>query len=223
MASYYDEHLAADHLKRCYDLAPPRVRRYLAAEIRHVVSRIRRTDAVLELGCGYGRVLRELSPHCATVTGIDTSASSIALARDTLRDLANCRVIEMNAAALEFSDHAFDVTCCIQNGVSAFKVDPPLLLAECMRVTRPGGRVLLSSYAERFWPDRLAWFELQADAGLLGPIDREATGDGVIVCKDGFRATTFSPDQFRALVAAAGLAAHVEEVDESSVFCEVQC
>ena len=56
---------------------------------------------------------------------------------------------------------------------------------------------------------------------LLGEIDEEATGNGVIVCKDGFRATTFSPDDFLALAANLGLAVEVFEVDESSVFCEI--
>lgn len=219
--SYYSNHLSADRLKECYDLAPPRVRQYLGAEIQHVLDRVRPTDIVLELGCGYGRVMERLATEAQNVVGIDTSIASLELAGEFLRDRPNCRLLPMNAAALAFRDAVFDVTVCIQNGISAFKVDKRQLLAESLRVTRPGGRVLFSSYAAQFWPHRLEWFQLQSAAGLVGEIDSVATRDGVIVCKDGFRATTVSPDEFRALAAALDVGCRIEEVDESSVFCEI--
>ncbi len=221
MASYYAERLSAERLRQCYEIAPRRVQQYLDAEIDHVVSRIRPTDMVLELGCGYGRVMRKLAAKAPTVVGIDTSAASLRLAREILSGLPNCRLLQMDAVALGFRDRIFDLVVCIQNGISAFGVNRRALVAESIRVTRPGGRVLLSSYSEKFWKPRLEWFELQAAHGLLGKIDWDATGDGVIVCQDGFRATTVSPDEFRSLASEFNVRAHIEEVDESSVFCEI--
>jgi 2-polyprenyl-6-hydroxyphenyl methylase/3-demethylubiquinone-9 3-methyltransferase len=221
MGNYYAERLSAERLRRCYDIAPPRVQQYLAAEVAHVVSRLRPADRVLELGCGYGRILQQLAPHAETLVGIDTSPDSLRLARELLRPAPDCCVLQMNAAALGFQDAAFDVVLCLQNGISAFKVEPHALIAECLRVTRPGGRVLFSSYAAAFWPHRLEWFRLQSACGLLGEIDWEATRDGQIVCRDGFRATTFSPADFRALTAALHVDVQIEEVDQSSLFCEL--
>lgn len=221
MSSYYAEKLSAERLRRCYEIAPPRVQRYLDAETEFVQSRIRPTDTVLELGCGYGRVVEKLAERAAAVVGIDTSTSSLKLARELLRSKLNCSLVNMNAAALGFCDAAFDVVACIQNGLSAFKVDQRKLIAESIRVTRPGGRVLFSSYAEEFWPQRLEWFRLQADEGLLGEIDWDATGDGVIVCKDGFRATTSTPRDFDRLMSSFDVRWQIEEVDDSSVFCEL--
>ena len=63
MGNYYDDHLSANRLKRVYDLAPARVRRYLDAEITHVISHLNDSHLVLELGCGYGRVLAQLAQH----------------------------------------------------------------------------------------------------------------------------------------------------------------
>lgn len=94
-------------------------------------------------------------------------------------------------------------------------------MAAAVDVTRPGGRVLFSSYAEAFWDHRLAWFRLQAREGLLGEIDETATGRGVIVCKDGFRATTVTPDQFRSLSRGLGRQVTVDVVADASVFCEI--
>jgi SAM-dependent methyltransferase len=221
MPGYYDDKLAAERLRQCYEIAPPRVRQYLEAEVQHVLTRIRPGDRVLELGCGYGRVLLRLAGAADFVAGIDMSAASIAMAQRSLRARSHCRLAIMDAAALGFREASFDVVVCIQNGISAFQADQRVLMREALRVTRPGGRALFSSYAAEFWDARLEWFELQAAHGLLGEIDRERTGDGVIVCKDGFQATTVGPDEFAALAAGLGVPALIEEVDGSSVFCEL--
>jgi len=216
---YYAEKLSSARLRKVYDVASPRVRRYLEEEIRFVLDRIQPDACVLDLGCGYGRVLERLASGTKRIAGIDTSLESLKMALQHGR--GSFMLALMNGVSLGFREKAFDLVACIQNGISAFKVDPPGLMREAVRVTRAGGRVLFSSYSEKFWPHRLEWFREQASHGLLGEIDEEATANGVIVCKDGFRATTFGPDDFRALASGLGLTAGIFEVDESSVFCEI--
>ncbi|HLE84785.1 MAG TPA: hypothetical protein VJG13_10640 [Thermoanaerobaculia bacterium] len=89
-------------------------------------------------------------------------------------------------------------------------------------MTRSGSRVLFSTYSRRFWEPRLDWFRAQAAAGLLGGIDEDATGDGVIVCTDGLRAGTVSPEAFLSMVSGLDLAATVTEVDASSLFSDIR-
>jgi len=113
------------------------------------------------------------------------------------------------------------LTICIQNGISAFDEEQKKLFVEAVRVTRSGGTVLFSSYAERFWAERLRWFEIQAEHRLIGDIDYGLTGDGVIVCKDGFRATTVDSQGFMSLAAGLGLVPNIIEIDGSSLFCEI--
>jgi 2-polyprenyl-6-hydroxyphenyl methylase/3-demethylubiquinone-9 3-methyltransferase len=219
MDGYYDEMLSAEKLRQAYSIAPPRIRQYLDAEIEYVARHLNPDDTVLELGCGYGRVLRRLARAARFVVGIDTSPASLLLGREMLSDLGNCHLVGMNALHLGFPRRIFDRVVCIQNGISAFHVDQRALIREAVRVTKHGGTVLFSSYSDRFWADRLAWFEMQADAGLLGEIDRERTGDGVIVCKDGFRATTVLKPQFESITAGLDADVSVTEVDRSSLFC----
>lgn len=221
MKDYYSQKLSAERLRRVYDVAPPRVRRYLEAEIRFVLDRLSPGALVLELGCGYGRVLERLAAKTDRVTGIDTSRESLFMARSTVRTYPRVRLLAMDAADLGFCDGCFDLVACVQNGISAFEVDQERLIREALRVARPGGRVLFSSYSETFWPERLNWFRIQAEHGLLGEIDEEATGSGVIVCKDGFRATTVGPEDFLALAEKIAVHAKITEVDESSLFCEI--
>jgi 2-polyprenyl-6-hydroxyphenyl methylase/3-demethylubiquinone-9 3-methyltransferase len=222
MSDYYSEKLSAERLRKCYEVAPPRVQQYLEMEILHVLDRIRPTDIALELGCGYGRVLSRLANKAHTTVGIDTSQGSLILARANLSAVRSCHLVNANAIQLAFPDDSFDAVVCIQNGISAFHVDHRTLLQEAVRVTRPRGVALFSSYSDRFWEDRIEWFRIQAAHGLVGEIDEAATGNGVIVCKDGFRGNTVRPNDFRA--AAAGLPAEcrVFEVDGSSVFCELR-
>ena len=79
---YYREKLAGARLRRCYEIAPPRVMQYLDSEIRHVVSRTNPGDDVLELGCGYGRAAFEFAKAACRVVGIDSAAESLELARE---------------------------------------------------------------------------------------------------------------------------------------------
>ncbi|MEW6050778.1 MAG: class I SAM-dependent methyltransferase [Candidatus Zixiibacteriota bacterium] len=221
MPSYYSQKLAAERLIKVYDLATPRVRQYLDAELNHVLSHIHPGDAVLDLGCGYGRTLPALVQRAATVIGVDISLASLTLARQRLAEIPNYHLAQMDAAHLGFSDNCFDLIVCIQNGISAFHVDQRTLIVESLRVTKTVGKLLFSTYSAKFWEHRLEWFRLQAAAGLLGEIDEDKTRDGNIVCKDGFTATTVSEQQFRALTTGLDADISIVEVDESSLFCEL--
>ncbi len=221
MPSYYSEKLCAERLRRCYELAPPRTKAYLDAEIEFVLQKTSSSMIVLELGCGYGRVLCRLSSQARIVVGIDVSMESLRMAAEFPGRSESIHLAAMDAAQMGFRGQSFDLTICIQNGVSAFGADQKSLFAEAVRVTRPGGTVLFSSYSERFWAERLKWFEIQAEHGLVGEIDYGLTGDGVIVSKDGFRATTVDGKGFMSLAASLGLIPNIIEVDGSSLFCEV--
>jgi len=222
MSGYYSDNLSADRLKQVYEIASPRIRQYLDAEIAHVLQKIQPGDTVLELGCGYGRVFDRLCDTADQVIGIDSSLSSLAHGKKNLKNLSNCSLLCMDAVQLAFCDRAFNVVVCIQNGISAFHVDQRELVKESVRVLKPGGTALFSSYSDKFWDERLVWFEQQAEAGLLGAIDYHKTGDGEIVCKDGFTATTMRPGQFLTLIADMDVHAEIVEVDSSSVFYEIK-
>jgi ubiquinone/menaquinone biosynthesis C-methylase UbiE len=221
MRGYYVGNLAGERLRRCYELASERVRRYLASEIEFVLSRLEHDHAVLELGCGYGRVTFRLAECARRVIGIDTATDSLELARQIGGSNSECRFLKMDALELAFRDSTFDRVVCVQNGICAFGVDQETLLNEAQRVTRPGGRLLFSSYSKHFWSERLGWFESQAAAGLIGELDYRHTGGGIIACKDGFHTGMLSSEQFQELGKRLGVEPAVSEVDSSSIFCEI--
>lgn len=218
MSEYYRNRLYGNRLKQCYDVAPPRIKQYLLAEIEYVMRRITPNATVLELGCGYGRVLRHLAVNAERAVGIDISRPNIRLGARFLGQGDNWHLAVMDAMILGFEDGTFDHVICIQNGVSAFHVDKKMLVRESVRVAKEGGTVFFSSYSPRIWPERLRWFEIQSSAGLIGEIDHSRTHDGIIVCKDGFTATTCDAEQFRSIIENLPVQMLVEEVDDSSIF-----
>jgi len=219
--NYYKAKLAAKKLVKCYQLASPQVRQYMESEILFVLDKLKPEDKVLDLGCGFGRVIPDLAKKAALVVGVDNSNSSLLLAKSGLQSISNCLLVQASAQYLSFKPGSFDVTICIQNGISAFHIDPRELLKESLRVTKSGGIILFTSYSTKFWSHRLEWFERQADAGLLGEIDKDKTRNGEIVCKDGFKATTVSPEQFLALTSGLNADITIKEIDESSIFCQM--
>ena len=219
MGSYYEDILHGDRLKRCYELAPPRIQQYLTAEIQYVVKYIRPNCWLLELGCGYGRVLQPLAKKATLAVGIDTSHASLKLAGLLSKGKHAVNLVRMDAAKIGFCDSCFDYVICIQNGISAFHIDQRTLISECIRLTKNQGMIFLSSYSTKVWPARLQWFNMQSEAGLIGEIDWQRTGDGKITCKDGFTATSIGPDAFLRLIRGFPVEYRIEEVDESSIFC----
>ena len=217
-AAYYKAHLAAERLQQCYQIAPPRVKQYLRAEAEFVSARLGAHDIVLDLGCGYGRTMADFASASRFTVGADSSLASLRLARERLGAPGNCGLVCADAKQLGFAAASFDRVVCIQNGISAFHIDRQVLVLEVVRVLRPRGTALFSTYSDRFWEDRLDWFERQSAAGLIGDIDRILTRDGVIVCKDGFTAGTVHEEEFRTLVADLDVELESFEVDDSSVF-----
>ncbi|MPM25085.1 hypothetical protein SDC9_71575 [bioreactor metagenome] len=77
MDNYYAEKLNSQMLFKVYETQIPRVRQYLKAEIDFVKKNLLNTQSVLELGAGYGRIIKELAPCCRSIVGIDISTESV--------------------------------------------------------------------------------------------------------------------------------------------------
>ncbi len=221
MTNYYFNSLNSSKLQKCYEIAPVRIKQFLEAEIAFVLNKINKNDIVLDLGCGYGRIAIRMLEKAKKVIGIDISKDNIQLAKKIVVKSENCEFYTMNAIDLKFVDNLFDKVICVQNGISAFKVNPLKLIKESIRVTRKGGTVLLSSYSEKFWDNRLKWFQIQVEHNLIGEIDYRLTKNGVIVCKDGFKAITYSEQDFIELASHFIVQTTIHEIDNSSVFCEM--
>ena len=118
------------------------------------------TDRVIDLGCGTGRHVLELSKAPANVIGADLSSHDLRVGRYLLeimrrRGEVKSRVHWMQAAGerLPFIDGAFDRVICTET--LEHVDDDGALARELVRVLKPGGILAISvpdEYSERlFW------------------------------------------------------------------------
>src|SRR3990170_1786010 len=107
-------------------------------------TRIRAGETVLEVGCGSGVILRWLARHtngANHIVGVDINQYLLREAAALAKKEGIEGAIELregNAEALPFADSHFDVTmaCTVMEEGNADR-----MLAECVRVTKSGGRV----------------------------------------------------------------------------------
>lgn len=86
MESYYAGKLNARKLQQVYETDIPRVRQYLDAGMNFVARSLAGREKVLELGAGYGRIMKRLGPFPESVTGIDISEENVRFGEEYLGD-----------------------------------------------------------------------------------------------------------------------------------------
>jgi ubiquinone/menaquinone biosynthesis C-methylase UbiE len=135
-----------------------------------------RLDSVLDAGTGTGRMLELLAPYVKRGIGIDVSPEMLALARDRLGNAGafNCQVRRGDVYRLPFGDGeakgGFDAVLFHQ--VLHFLDDPQAALREAIRVTKPGGRILIVDFA----PHDLEFLRSEHAHRRLGFSEHEVQG-----------------------------------------------
>jgi ubiquinone/menaquinone biosynthesis C-methylase UbiE len=96
-------------------------------------------ERVLDVGTGTGAVALALAPLVREVIGLDDSEERLALARDGAPD--NATFVAGDASSLPFELGAFDLVTCARTLHHVRR--PEVVIAELVRVTRLGGRLLV--------------------------------------------------------------------------------
>lgn len=102
---------------------------------------------VLDLGCGDGTTAIPAAQLGADVLGVDIAANLVAAGNRRAQELglANCRFQEGDATNLEgLANDSFDLTMSVFGAM--FAPQPAAVAKEMVRVTRPGGRVVMGSW-----------------------------------------------------------------------------
>ncbi len=103
-------------------------------------------STVLDIGCGGGAWIRELSKKVGegNIYGIDLSVDMVKLAQDVNKDLIETGRVSINqgsVSSLSFSDGEFDMVTAVET----YYFWPDIIndLKEVLRVIKPGGRLVL--------------------------------------------------------------------------------
>jgi SAM-dependent methyltransferase len=102
---------------------------------------------VLDLGCGDGTTALPAARLGADVLGVDIASNLVAAARRRAQEegLSNCRFEEGDASELDgLADDSFDLVVSIFGAM--FAPRPFDVAREMVRVTRPGGRIVMGNW-----------------------------------------------------------------------------
>jgi SAM-dependent methyltransferase len=189
-AEFQDDAVVAAYVHR-----PP----YPEALLARLLELMPARRAVLDLGCGPGKIARALAPHVREVLAVDPSAAMLRLGQG-LGSIAGNNIRWVHAAAEEapLGDEAFDLAVA---GAAIHWMDPAAVFPKLARALRPAARLALvdgdapsespwqSAYQQviKAWVERLGrtwddtahralvqahkpWFDVDGEESFTAPV-----------------------------------------------------
>ncbi|SFM40147.1 malonyl-ACP O-methyltransferase BioC [Marinobacter zhejiangensis] len=128
-----------------YDEAA-RLQRHMGQRLLDLFAGCGPVDQILDLGCGTGQFAEGLQQEWpgASLAAVDLSEAMIRHARE--HRSGSVRWAVADAESLPFTDQSMDVI--FSNLMIQWCADPRPVLKECLRVLRPGGRLMCSTLLE---------------------------------------------------------------------------
>lgn len=153
-------------------------------------------DRVLELGCGVGRIGREIAPGCAQWTGTDISERMIDHARQRLSDLEHTSFHQLDRSRLDMiGDGSLDKVYSVAVLCHMDKEDLYLYLQELRRCLRTGGLAYVETWN---LAHPIGWKRWEYEVATWHRSDQRQR-------KDVARNQFCTPDEFTLYLAKAGL------------------
>jgi len=198
-----DFYSAFDFEKMLVD-SPKEIQDFLIGEIEFIKN-LSKTGKILEVGCGYGRLLKILSEKAEEVIGVDFSKQLLEKAKENLEGFSNVKLQEMDAQNLLFANNSFNYVVCLDNTFGNMPGIEDKVISEMKRVVKKGGKVIISVFSDLAKGVQL---ENYSRIGLLGIKD---TGNAVVT-DNGFYSRRFSKKELEDLFESAGLKPTISSV-----------
>jgi ubiquinone/menaquinone biosynthesis C-methylase UbiE len=96
---------------------------------------------VADLGCGTGAIAQAISPFVSEVLAVDESGAMLSAARKRLHGVDNVDIRTGRLESLPIADGEVDIALLFL--VLHYTADPARVIAEAVRVLKPGGRLLV--------------------------------------------------------------------------------
>lgn len=168
--------------------------RYAAAQVRAALD-VKPGDRLLELGCGVGRIGKELAPHCGHWTGVDISENMVRYAGERLEEFDNVSLHQLTRSALEMiPDASIDKAYSIAVFCHMDKEDLYLYLQELHRVLAPGGMIFVETWN---LAHPVGWRRWEYEPRAWAHMDQSRR-------KDVARNQFCTPDEFALYISGAG-------------------
>ncbi len=168
---------------------------WTASQMKHALG-LDGSQRVLELGCGVGRIGRELSVDCREWVGVDISSSMLKVAAERLSDRDNVSFHHLTRTDLAMlEDDSFDAVYSVAVLCHMDKEDLYLYLREIRRVLKPGGIAYLETWN---LADPMGWKRWSFEVRTW---DKSSQTERKNVSRNQF----CTPDEFSLYIRQAGL------------------
>lgn len=202
MGSKYRHHMQNPQVKQFYESydfekmitggPPEQIQKFLDGEVTFLEQHLPPGKRVLEVGCGYGRLLEVLGKNAKLAVGIDFSAPLLNRAKANLAPMENVELHLMHAERMEFEDESFDAVLCLDATFGNMPGIEEEVIAQMIRVCKRGGEVIISVFSEEAKDVQIVNYNR---IGLTGIQD-----DGCAIhTAEGFYSRRFSKDELRRL------------------------
>lgn len=145
-----------NHYLQASEKPLPQMQEYFDREREYLLELVAPHEAVLDVGCGNGRNLKDIASHVRLAIGIDSDAEMIDAARVNLAGLQNVELYNEDFFVMDFPEQ-FDLTLCTYNTIGspfvhAYKREA--FVRKMAEATKAGGNVVIT-----FWKQDMAGME----------------------------------------------------------------
>ncbi|MCI0542366.1 class I SAM-dependent methyltransferase [bacterium] len=185
--------------------SPDAIQEFVDGEIEFLEKYLKSNTAILEVGCGYGRLLPVLQKRARRVVGVDFSRSLIKKAKKFENEFSNIKLKHMDARKLDLSDGIFDYTLCLNATFGNMPDIEEEVFQEMVRVTKTGGEVIISVFSDNAKEAQVANYK------RLGLTNIHDTGNS-IVTGEGLVSRRFTREELENFAVRAGMKNSIHKV-----------
>ena len=164
--------------KKFTDNLAKEVRDFFYGDIECIKRFVKPGRNVLEVGCGYGRLLFPLSEKSSKVVGIDFSKKELSQAKRNFRKIKNVKFYYMNATKIHFGKLKFDYVLLMNNALGNMPGIEKKVIGQMIKAAKNGGRIFIRVFSEKAKTAQLKNYKKLGMKGIINLGNAYKTKEG---------------------------------------------
>lgn len=145
--------------KKVLKAPTPAYQELFDAEHKYLLDKITPNSKVLDIGAGESKNMKSIFEITPFVYGVDNDANAVKDAKENFKDIDTVKIVQGEAVNLPFEDKIFDIVTFLMILPNLDK-DKEKALQEASRVLKDDGFIILSTYADTAFEDRMKMYKL---------------------------------------------------------------
>jgi ubiquinone/menaquinone biosynthesis C-methylase UbiE len=201
------------YLEKWLKNGTPLLKDWLEKENNYLQKYVEKNSITLDIGCGFGRNIKELINKNRKVVGVDYDKSVFKVVKKELAEYKNVSLFLEKAEKLHFKDNTFDYVICMGNTFGDMPSTKTKVLSEMKRVTKKGGKIIISIFSENAMEERIE--NLKRAGFIITKIK-----DSDIFTKEGLIAQQFTKEKLKNIFKESGLNVKIIKLNSIAYICK---